>query len=222
MTLRTLQCNEYGWFRPLSQAYQPRPLIRKGKTQKGFRGAICSLSYYPSWPLGSISELNGQMGGLGLDSSQASKTNGTSLWDHHLLHHLLIHTHPHFGTDRHPTIASPMGFKKKKKGNSIYLQDRIVVLQNPPGDFPSWGNIHLVSSLSEPSAVPAPSQLTLCRQELCFPRSWEGNGRGPPPPRLLARRPLSLVQKVSLPVSSPLSPHPKTYKVGRLDLAVCL
>ena len=115
MTLRTLQCNEYGWFRPLSQAYQPRPLIRKGKTQKGFRGAICSLSYYPSWPLGSISELNGQMGGLGLDSSQASKTNGTSLWDHHLLHHLLIHTHPHFGTDRHPTIASPMGFKKKKK-----------------------------------------------------------------------------------------------------------
>lgn len=152
----------------------------------------------------------------GLDSSQASKTNGTSLWDHHLLHHLL---HPHVWTDRHLTIA--LQWVKKEKGNSIYLQDRIVVLQNPSGDFPSWGNIHFVSSLSEPSAVPAPSQLTLYRQELSFPGSWEGNVHGPGPPRLLARRPLSLVQKVSLPVSSPLSPHPKTYKVGRLDLTVC-
>ena len=89
---------------------------------------------------------------MGLDSSQASKTNGTSLWDHHLLHPLL---HPHVWTDGHLTIASPMGLKKKKKDDSVYVQNRIVVLQNPPGHFPSWGNVHFVSSLSEPSALPA-------------------------------------------------------------------
>lgn len=104
---------------------------------------------------------------------------------------------------------SPLQRVKKKRDNSISLQDRIVVLQNPPGDFPSWGNIHFVSSLAEPSAVPAPSQLTLCKRELSFPRSQGGNVHGPRPPRLLARRPLSLVQKVSLPLSSPLSPPPQ-------------